>query len=246
MRPPLPNGLRCEFFESVPSILPQASPVVSWTMVSRTIVELTSLPPPCIEFLGFSPRDGERFPPAPRKVFRQQHELPNMVGVVANLQIDRPENRERLAPDPDGPAQVLRRERLDRREEKTPPLVPAMLEALARVARLQHEFGVSMSVLLLAVARQKICPARPHVARQMLDDERDAVGFLVERREEIRRGRLGQGSVRHFLQAAELTDRLPEILAFSHVRRLLPLPTGKGWGEGRPPSPLTLTLSPRC
>src|SRR6266498_3892257 len=105
MRPPLPNGLRCEFFESVPSILPQASPVVSWTMVSRTIVELTSLPPPCIEFLGFSPRDGER-----------------------------------LAPDRHGPAQVLLRERLDRREEKTPPLVPAMFEALARVARLQHEF----------------------------------------------------------------------------------------------------------
>src|SRR6266498_2456422 len=235
MRPPLPNGLRCEFFESVPSILPQASPVVSWTMVSRTIVELTSLPPPCIEFLGFSPRDGERFPPAPRKVFRQQHELPNMVGVVGNLQIDRPENRERLAPDPYGPAEVLGREGLDRREEKAPSLVPALFEAFARVAGLDDEFRIPVPLLLLPVARQKIGPARPHVARQVLDDERDAVGLLVERGKKVSRPRLREGFIGHLLQASQLADSLLEIFAFFHVQAPSPSP-GAG-GEGN---------SPRC
>src|SRR5437588_9705847 len=78
-----------------------------------------------------------------------------------------------------------------------------------------------MSVGLLAVGRQKIRPARAHVARQVFHDEGDAVLLGVNRAEELLVVQLLNGPVGEPLQSAELRDDVLQVVLcerVSHVR----------------------------
>ena len=52
----------------------------------------SAVAPPRVEFFRLSPRDRERFPPAPREVFCQQHQLSHVIGVVGDLEEERREH----------------------------------------------------------------------------------------------------------------------------------------------------------
>src|SRR5437667_137653 len=127
-----------------------------------------------------------------------------------------------LAADHDFPPEVIRQKRLERLEKNLPRLLPAPFEALSRVLLFRQELGVAMAVWLLAVALEKVDPARPHVAREVLDDQGDAVGLGVERREEVRVGNLRQGLLGELLQAPQLRDRLRKELRFHVSSWILP------------------------
>ena len=71
---------------------------------------------------------------------------------------------------------------------------------LARGARGHLEFGVAMSIRLLAVRRQEIGEPRPQVSTDVPDDDRDAVRVGIDERVEVivrdlRDGALGERSV---------------------------------------------------
>jgi hypothetical protein len=72
-------------------------------------------------------------------------------------------------------------------------------ESLAGGGRIR-EFGVAVAVGLFAVGGEEVGPARAHVARHVLYDDGDGIGFAVERGEKLFVGclvdcALGQGFV---------------------------------------------------
>jgi hypothetical protein len=93
-------------------------------------------------------------------------------------------------------------------EEDLPAFCSATLDVLARLPRRDDELRIAIAVRLLAVGGQEIRPARPHVAGEVLEHHRDAVGLRVERREERRVVRLGDGFLRQSVETAELEDRI--------------------------------------
>src|SRR5205085_12329105 len=74
-----------------------------------------------------------------------------------------------------------------------------------------------MSVGLLAISRQKIRPARAHVARHVLHDEGDAVRLGVNRAEELLVVQLLNRPVGEPLQSAELPDDVFEVVLCKRV-----------------------------
>jgi len=84
-----------------------------------------------------------------------------------------------------------------------PAVVPAREHRLDRITGLVLELAVAPPVGLLPVAGQEVAPARPQVAPDVLDDQPDAVGVLVEGAEErVRRG-LRERTLREFLLGVE-------------------------------------------
>jgi len=80
------------------------------------------------------------------------------------------------------PRYILVAQWLERIEEKLPAALPEFHQFSSSLRRL-FEFSVAVAVRLFAVGRQKIFPARTHVAGHVFHDDGDAVGFFVERGE---------------------------------------------------------------
>src|SRR5258705_13454828 len=96
---------------------------------------------------------------------------------------------------------------LERIEEKLPTALPEFHQLRASLRRL-FEFGVAVAVGLFAVGRQKIFPARTHVAGHMFHDDGDAIGFFVERGEKSFVGTLRKRALDEFLVIAKQFGRV--------------------------------------
>ena len=99
-------------------------------------------------------------------------------------------------------------------EEEIPSRVPARDDRLARVAGLALELAVAIAIGLFAVAREEVGPSRAHVAGDVLDDERNAVGVGVEQREELRIVDLRHRLVGLRLQLAQLEQAIVKEVLF--------------------------------
>src|SRR5208337_1723364 len=112
----------------------------------------------------------------------------------------------RLAANADRAPEVVRVKRVDRLENQLPILFPRAEHFLALGVVVHDKFPVAIAVGLLAVAGQEIGEARAHVARQVLHDDCDTVGFRIGRRKELFIAELRDGAVCKALvttQAAE-------------------------------------------
>ena len=65
---------------------------------------------------------------------------------------------------------------------------------------------------LFAIARQKIRPARNHVAEHVLDDDGDAVRLFIERMEELFVAHLIESLLAHLLVSAKGRERVVQIM----------------------------------
>src|SRR5579872_7171037 len=73
---------------------------------------------------------------------------------------------------------------LNRAEDAIPAVLPLRQEGLACGRRID-ELSVPIARRLLAVGRQKIDPPRAHVAHHVLHNDRDRIGLVIERLEEL-------------------------------------------------------------
>src|SRR5262249_25766212 len=89
-------------------------------------------------------------------------------------------------------------------------------EGLARAGFGLLELRVAMSVRLLAVGGVEARPTRAQVAGDVLDDQRDGVGFRIERREELRVVDLRHRFIRELLLTVELAAHVLEIEIAEH------------------------------
>src|SRR6266403_1643144 len=96
---------------------------------------------------------------------------------------------------------------LERVEEKLPPCLPEFHQFSASLGRL-FEFSVAVAVGFLAVAGQKIFPARTHVPGHMFRDDSDAIGFFVKRGEKSFVGTLRKRAFDEFLVIAKQLGRV--------------------------------------
>ncbi len=73
---------------------------------------------------------------------------------------------------------------------------------------------VTMTIWLLAVGREEVCPARAHVAGHVLHDERDAVRIGIDQLEELPIVDLRDSLVRLRLQLAQLEHGIIQVVTF--------------------------------
>jgi hypothetical protein len=111
---------------------------------------------------------------------RQKHDLTHVVGIVGQLPIDRFHHSVRFTTDGDRLLEILPADGRDRPDRQLPTRFPARQETLPGVRFFALELPVALAVGLLAIACQKIGPARPHVAGQVLHDQSDAVRLGVK------------------------------------------------------------------
>src|SRR5207249_3314879 len=73
------------------------------------------------------------------------------------------------------------------------------------------KFLVAMAIGLLAVAGEEIQKARAHVAGQVLDEDSDAVGLIIELQKKIVIAQLGEGAFGQALVSTQAAQSLLEI-----------------------------------
>jgi hypothetical protein len=155
-----------------------------------------------IEFRGPAAGNTQRLPLCADKVFCEQYDLADVVGIVRKLAVDGLENGVRFAANGDGAGEVGVGERLQRAKEANPAGFPHGQQRSACGGRL-FEFGVAIAVGLFAVGGQEIGPARAHVAGHVLDDDRDGIGLDVDGSKEVLIGDLGDGAIGQLLVISE-------------------------------------------
>src|SRR5215831_3317946 len=187
-------------------------------------------PHPVVEVFRLAARDRERLPAPAGEVLGQEDDLADVVGVMRELAVDGLDDRVRLAADRHRALQVRRLHRIDDIEENLPGRLPPLQERGARVGGRLFEFRVAVPVRLLAVGGEEIEPPRAEVAGDVLDHERDRIGFRVELLEELRLGDLSDGLFGEFLLPVKLPPRVFEIEVADHGRHSL---RGSGGETGR-------------
>ena len=102
-----------------------------------------------------------------------------MIRDVPQLAIDGLQDGMSLAADGDGAGEIGIGERLDGGEEAAPAVFPQVKQLGARRGRVD-ELAVAVAIRLFAVGGEEVGPARAHVARHVLHDDGDGIGFGVE------------------------------------------------------------------
>src|SRR5665213_662873 len=100
-----------------------------------------------------------RLPRATSKVLRKKHYLTAVIGSVRQLAHDRLYYGVRLIPDAYCLPQIIRRERIQSPKCSLPSGFPCRQQLCARCRFAHLEFGITIAICLLAVAREKIRPA---------------------------------------------------------------------------------------
>src|SRR5881275_3187614 len=172
-----------------------------------------------VEGFRLAARDAERLPLRRLEVLGEEDYLPRVLAVVRELSVDGLDDCVRLAAYENLARQVFAFQRRERVEESAPARLP-LLRDCASVFAFHEEFRVAVSVGLLAVGRQKIRPARAHVAREVLHDEGDAVRLGVNRAEELLVVQLLNGPVGEPLQSAELRDDVLQVVLCERVSHM--------------------------
>ena len=113
----------------------------------------------------------------------EKSNLPNVIGIVSQLPVDRLNNRVCLATNQNSFFRVRGLQGLERREEASPGAFPVIPKLGAGSTRLDHELQVTIPVRLFAIRGQEVGPAREHIPRDVLHDDSNAVGFGIENNE---------------------------------------------------------------
>src|SRR5262249_4122065 len=154
----------------------------------------------------------------------QKDDLADVRGVMSQLAIDRLKDGMRLPADRHGSHHVFRPQRFYRSENIFPALLPPLDHFSAFSICVNDEFLIAMTVRLFAVARQKIHPARAHVAGQMFDDDRDAVAFGIERHKELSIVELRHSAVALLLQVSEFGGDVFQVMPRNFLRHVVMAP----------------------
>jgi hypothetical protein len=140
-------------------------------------------------------------------VLGQQDDLAHVLAVVDELAVDGVHDGVGLAADEDGPAEVLRLQRVEGGEEALPAVLPPLHELRPGRAGRGLELAVAVAVGLLAVGREEIRPARAHVAGDVLDEDGHAVGPGVQAGHDVRIVETAQGPLAERLQGRDAGAR---------------------------------------
>src|SRR5580700_2922534 len=125
------------------------------------------------ELLRLATRNSQRLPLARPEVLCQKHNLPDMCRIVRNLSIDGLQDGVRFSADGYGSAHIFRFERFDCCQNATPAVFPPPHHLGTGGGSADFELSIAKTVWLLAVAHQEVGEARAHIARQMLDQNRN-------------------------------------------------------------------------
>lgn len=137
-------------------------------------------------------------------MLRQKDDLSDVTGVVGERAIERLHHRVGFLPDVDSAQEIVWLQRIESTEHALPALLPPAEKFLARRLTGQFELLIAMPVWFLAVRGKEIREARPHVARDVLHQDRNGIRFRIERNQELLVGNLYDRPFRHALITAEL------------------------------------------
>lgn len=177
----------------------------SLALLAATAEHLLVEPP------GAAAGHGQGLPGLRGEMLGQEDDLADVVAVVGELAVDGLDDAVRLGPDEDRHPQILLVEGRQGLEQAAPPLLPEVQEHLPGGAGGHLELGIAVAAGLFAVGMEEVGPPRAHVARHVLDEDRQAVGLGVEGREEVLVAHLGQGPVAEILERAELIDNVCQV-----------------------------------
>src|SRR5215469_7284177 len=116
-----------------------------------------------------------------------------------------------VAANVDGASDIQGLKSVERVKHALPALFPAAHQFLARRLRMQFKLLVAIAIRLLAVAGQKICPARALISADMFDQQSYIERFRIGRIKEIRILQLRQRSLRQTLVSAKIAPNLVQI-----------------------------------
>src|SRR4051812_28603594 len=160
--------------------------------------------------------NAQRVPRRSCEVLREKHDLADVLRVMAELPVQRLDDGVRFTPNRHGLLEIARRKLAERRQGNRPSLLPALEDGVSRIGVALLEFGVAVPVRFLSISREEAGPARSHVAGDVLHDQREAVRFGIDRREELRVGDLRERIVPHGFELSELDQNVVEIMLLEH------------------------------
>ena len=108
-----------------------------------------------------------------------ENHLPHVVSIVPELAVDRLHHRVRFASNERRPAEITVCQRREGVERVFPTRFPER-QQLSPGWRRRFELRIAIAVGLLAVGLEEISSARPHVAGEVLHDDRDGIGLRVQ------------------------------------------------------------------
>src|SRR5689334_16535904 len=103
----------------------------------------------------------------------KQHDLVYVAGIMQKLPRDGLHDAVLLAGDQHLPVEVLRFKWDQCRKHAIPSFVPPAHDVGTGCAGFDFKLAVSMPIRLLAIAGEKVCPPRTHIAGHVLDDDCD-------------------------------------------------------------------------
>jgi uncharacterized protein (DUF433 family) len=158
-----------------------------------------------IELRGLITRDAEAAPAFVPQVFGKKYDLTDVIGVVAELSMDRLRHRVSLAPNGDAAGEVGVGQGLERAEHTAPAVVPC-LQNFGLSCGCIHEFGVPVASYALAVGIGEPGPAGEHVPGEMFDNDRDRVHLRIERGLQLRFVELSECPIAELFVIAEKAE----------------------------------------
>ena len=144
------------------------------------------------------------------KMFGEENDLADVMGIVSDLAIDGLHDGVGFAANRDGFREVSVGKRFERVKDPFPACVP-LFHQLGACRCGRFEFRVAIAVGLFAVGGKKIAPAGAHVAGHVFHDDGDGIGFGIKRLEELCVGALRHGTFSERFVITENVERIFQI-----------------------------------
>lgn len=161
-----------------------------------------------VEFSGLLLRDAQCLPFLTREMLGKEHNLSDVVGIMADLAIDSLHHRMRFRANGDGSSEIRIGERIQGIETDFPARLP-QFDEISPGLRRSLKFGVAVAIRFLTIGSQEIGPAGTHVAGHVLYDDGDGVGLRVEGGKEVVIGALLDGAI---AEPLVITQKIASIL----------------------------------
>src|SRR5271165_4104989 len=100
--------------------------------------------------------NAQRFPLHARQVFRQENDLPNVIGVMNHLAVDGLQYRMWFAANRNRALQVVSTKRIEHLKDQLPILLPGNEHLLTLGIVVHDEFAVTVAVWFLAIGGKKV------------------------------------------------------------------------------------------
>src|SRR5579871_2267080 len=154
-------------------------------------------------------------------MFRAQHDLSNMRGVMRDLAVNGLQNSVSFAANGDGAHHIFSLQGIDCLEDARPATFPPCHNFCASRRGSHFKLAVTEAIRFLAVAGEEIGKTRPHIAREVLHEDCDRIRLGIKRDEKIFIAKLCKRGFAHVLVSAELAACFLEVM-----RRCI----SHGWG----------------